>query len=261
MLGFIKNTDTCFEYEEMIEKEIGRDLSLSGKNRFAHPELYLHDNPAQLFVKVGFGEDDREIAEAVEKIITIIDEAADGNEAKIDLYLNAHGGSRTNVQTIGTVMNMLQSRRYKLAGVNAIDFNRDMESGAYKIIDCTEAYLMTDLAVALNAFLQYGRGDMFYTYYRRYKQLRKYEKIPEDKVVKAVNNISNAISLCNADKFLNEIIALKKVIEEYIKNTGKDQKDKYFELIISDIEKSYSGGAVFVRYGSWRKKFAGLRNV
>lgn len=156
---------------------------------------------------------------------------------EIYLYLNAQGGFRTTVQIINSVMNMLKQRQYSLAGVNVVDYYP--ESVTCSINNVTNLYLINDLAAALNAFLEYGRADLFTKYYAKYNEIKNRTNCnyPEKNIISSMTNISNAILLSDADGFIGGIAALKEEIEKY--ETNESNKDPFFELIIKDIKDSY----------------------
>ncbi|MBR6396907.1 MAG: TM1812 family CRISPR-associated protein, partial [Lachnospiraceae bacterium] len=232
MLSFIRNDLSAFRYE----KELGIDIEPFAK--FTFDGLYSEDELRSLFEIVPVINDDFKIAEGIKNVISKIPPLSGNDGSDIDLYLNAQGGSRTIIQIINTVLNMLKSRRYSLSEVNVIDFNGDKTSAGYPILNVTGSYLMNDLAAAMNAFLQYGRGDMFVDYYERYKKERGLSAAPEDSVVSSINGISDAILICNTEDFLKGIEQLKESVKEYdLLETEK--KDPFFELIVNDIKNSY----------------------
>lgn len=232
MLSFIRNDSSSFKYEE----ELG--VNIENFAKFTFEEFYSEEDLSLLFESVSVENNDLKIADAIKDVIAKINEMTKDVDSSIDLYLNAQGGSRTNIQIINTVLNMLKTRKYKLMEVNVINFNGDKVQDSFPILNVTDSYLMNDLAAAMNAFLQYGRGDMFADYYERYKSERGLKTAPEDGVVKSINKISDAILLCNTDDFLKGIEQLKKSVKEYdlLEN---DIKDPFFELIVNDIKNSY----------------------
>ena len=230
MISYIKNDDKAFEAEIML------GVDTEGITRFIHSELY--SDPENLFAPVRVEKDEVEITSSIKEVIHIIDSIPRKENEKIFLYLNAQGGARKNVQIVNTVLNMLQSRKYSLSEVSVIEFNPDRNSSLYRMLDVTGSYLKNDLAAAMNAFLQYGRADMFVDYYNKYKKERKISTAPEDEIVKNINNISDAMLMCDIDGFLDCIGKLKASIKEYERdNSGS--KDSFFEMIVEDIKKSY----------------------
>lgn len=230
MISFIRNDNKAFEYEEKL------GLDMIGISRFEHPEYYADTN--DLFIPVRIEKDELEITSSIRDVIRIIDEIPKKKGDRIFLYLNAQGGARKNIQIVNTVLNMLQSRKYSLAEVSVIEYNLDHNSSRYRMLDVTGSYIKNDLAAAMNAFLQYGRADMFVDYYRKYKKKRGIDQAPEDDIVEKINKISDAMLLCDIDSYLTGITDLKKSISDYEKNTA-DSKDSFFELIVNDIQKSY----------------------
>ena len=128
---------------------------------------YTDEELNGLFLPVEISFDGAAFAENISSIVNAITEQTDEH---IDLYLNAQGGARTSVQIINTVMNMLQSRSVTMKEVSIISFDKSKRENP--LADETDNYLINDLAAALNAFLEYGRGDMFVKYYERYKRKR-----------------------------------------------------------------------------------------
>lgn len=230
MISFIRNDDKAFEYEE----KLGSDMT--GIASFEHSEYYPDTD--DLFVPVRVEKDEVEITSSIRDVIRIIDEIPKKKGDRIFLYLNAQGGARKNIQIVNTVLNMLQSRKYSLAEVSVIDFNLDRNSSRYRMLDVTGSYIKNDLAAAMNAFLQYGRADMFVDYYRKYKKERCIDQAPEDDIVEKINKISDAMLLCDIDRYLTGIMDLKKAISDY-ENDTSGSKDAFFELIVNDIQKSY----------------------
>ena len=230
MISFIRNDGKAFEYEE----KLGSDMT--GISRFEHSEYYTDTN--NLFVPVRVEKDELEITSSIREVIRIIDEIPKKKDERIYLYLNAQGGARKNIQIVNSVLNMLRSRKYWLAEVSVIDFNLDRNSARYRMLDVTGSYIKNDLAAAMNAFLQYGRADMFVDYYRKYKKERGIDKAPEDDIVEKINKISDAMLLCDIDGYLTGITNLKKAISDY-ENDTTGSKDAFFELIVNDIQKSY----------------------
>lgn len=228
--GFIKNDESAFAYET----ELGVDVSDFA--RFTNPQLYT--DIQDLFVDVLIEKDEIEITSTIKKVIDIIDKAPGSKKGSINLYLNAQGGARKNIQIVNTVLNMLQSRKYNLAEVSVIEFNNDRNAVRYKMLDATSLYLKNDLATAMNAFLQYGRADMFNDYYKRYKADRHISNAPEDIIVDSINKISDTILLCDIDGFIDGISELRDCITQYDSLPQRD-KDPFFALIENDIKQSY----------------------
>lgn len=232
MISFIRNDPSSFKYEE----ELG--LNTESFAKFTFEELYSEKDLGELFESVSVENNDLKIADAIKGVIEIINKMAKDVEPSINIYLNAQGGSRKNIQIINTVLNMLKTRKYKLVEVNVIDYNGDKIQDSFPILNVTDSYLMNDLAAAMNAFLQYGRGDMFADYYKRYKKERRLNAAPEGSVVSSINKISDAILLGNTDDFLKGIERLKESVKEY-DLLKSDIKDSFFELIVNDIKNSY----------------------
>ena len=232
LVGFIRNNDDAFAYE----KENGIDVSECSV--FENQELY--DDVDSLFVDVKVEADELNIESTVTGIIGIIDELPKEENERINLYLNVQGGARKNIQIINTVLNMLKNRNYVLAAANAIAFSGDKigESACHNMLNVTSTYLKNDLAAALNAFLKYGRGDMFKEYYERYKKESGITKASEGKIISCINRISDSILLCDAADFINGINSLKAEIINY-ENQSDENKDPFFKLIINDIKDSY----------------------
>ena len=228
--GFIKNDESTFAYET----ELGVDVS--DFVRFTESQLYT--DLEDLFIDVLIEKNEIEITSSIKAVIDIIDKTAGSKKRAINLYLNAQGGARKNIQIVNTVLNMLQSRKYNLAEVSVIEFNNDRNATNYKMLDATSLYLKNDLATAMNAFLQYGRADMFNDYYKRYKADRHISNAPEDIIVDAINNISNTILLCDIDGFINGISELRDSITQY-DSLPQNTKDPFFALIENDIKQSY----------------------
>jgi len=227
--GYIKNDETAFAYEK--ESGCFDEYCIP----FEHPELY--PDADDLFETAHIDRNEIEITGTITKVLEIINGLTENKDEEINVYLNAQGGRRNNIQIVNTVLNMLQSRKYTLAEVSIIEYDND-GSEKKKMLDVTSSYLINDMATAMNAFLQYGRADMFVDYYTRYKEIHNRKKTAEDQVVSRINEISNAILLCNTDGFIRGINDLKKAIEKYDSLTpGK--KDPFFVLIENDIKKSY----------------------
>lgn len=235
IISYIKNDDP-FSLER--ELGIGIENDSEGCVTFKHSELYKGIVPENLFSVVKINADEVDITSSIKEVISIIDEQPGREGEPIRLYLNAQGGARKNVQIVNTVLNMLQSRKYVLSEVSVIEYNDDRDAAHFRMVDATSSYLKNDMATAMNAFLQYGRADMFVEYYDRYKKEHRIETAPEDIVVAAMNNISDAILLSDIDGFIDGIKDLKVAIEKY-EQTPTAEKDPFFELIENDIKKSY----------------------
>lgn len=233
MLSYIMNDDFAFGYE----KQLGIDI-----NAFKHfdfSDLYTAELIETLFDEpVLIKKSELEIDSAIRDVIERINNTVGNKKEKIRLYINAQGGSRVHIQIINTVMNMLKSRDYQLMEVCAADYNNVNPQIGVKLLNVTRSYLITDLAAAMNAFLQYGRGDMFTDYYKRYKKERCLDEAPEDKIIEVINSISEAMLLCDIDGFLESIDDLKAAISEYDMLPAYG-KDPFFEVIKNDITKSY----------------------
>ncbi len=239
MTAFLKGSD--IHENKLFAEAVSKakpDIAITPTG-FCAPEMYNSDELSGLFMPVEISFDGSAFAENISNIVTAITEQTDEH---IDLYFNAQGGLRTNVQIINAVLNMLQSRSVTLKEVSAINFSSKNRENP--LIDETEHYLINDLAAALDAFLEYGRGDMFVKYYERYKRKRlasvgkgKFKGIPEQKIIDRIRDISDSIMLCNIKAFVKNIDLLRKAIDDYEIST--DAKDRFFELIVSDIKESY----------------------
>lgn len=173
------------------------------------------------------------IPDLVEEII-----AKENESDEICLYMDTQGGARTTNLIINAVVDMLRTKNISLEASYATAF--EPQNIINNIDDVSMSNRVFDLVSGMDEFLNYGKATKFEEYYKYYKQKKKYDatkKIPEDKVVNEIGILSETISLCQVNKFYEELKNFKEVIEEY--ESSNEEKDALFKGFASNLRTTY----------------------
>ena len=171
----------------------------------------------ELFVTIRIDESDpaKGIIETVEKLRSI---------GKISLYIDIHGGFRDITIVLESIISLM-----KTEGIPAKEVYTVLFSGADRNrIKIDESHKMFDFVSGINEFLSFGRVDSLENYFKGK------ENTSDKDLIKAIETISSAISLCNMVNFEK---GLKKLKAYYQTNT--ESSDAYLRIFADTIKKDY----------------------
>ena len=157
------------------------------------------------------------IAEIAEYVLKKKKEAGD-----LNLWIDTQGGLRDISLLMNAVFSLLKTSDVVPKGIYSINF----EGGKGTIQKQNVTYQIFDFVSGMNEFIEYGRADQLLTYYKSIK-----EEIPP--VVQTMNDLSEAIMLCNTDEFDRQLIELRKQIRK------ADKSDPLFSVFIEQIKNDY----------------------
>lgn len=152
-------------------------------------------------------------------------------KTKVHLYMDMQGGDRNSVSQMNAIVELLKRQGVSVKGRYANDYKYTNEPRVHTIREVSNEYSTYDLISAMDAFTRYGWGDGLKEFFTEFPENSK-----EDKLIKAINKASSAISKCNADGFDDAV----KTIEELKKHFKKSEKKTQMDVVFQDIEQDYA---------------------
>lgn len=198
---------------------------------------YSDDELNNLFVEIPLS-DMRVLS--YEAIPNIVEEVLKiSGQQGANLFLDMQGGSRVSTFIINAAVNMLQDENIKLERSYATLFNRDNK--VHQLRDESLSNHIFDMVSGMDEFLNYGRAKKFKEYFNYYKEnYKKGDVLAEEAIVQSIEEISDAISICNIDGFYKGLDHLEEHIIAY-KGLKSENKDSIFQAFVDKLEKTYEG--------------------
>ncbi len=262
------------------EKKISNETKLTGQS---FESLYKDINPDDFFTVINLEDEDtdmekdpdgdtiqneyRYIYKAVNDLCTAIkaedykSKEEDGrqtykkdptevDESKITLFVDMQGARRNDTFVINAALNMLEMSGIYVRQSVAIDYDRDNngEGRFNHIVDTTTNDQIFEMVSGLNEFKRTGRGDTLYNLVdtwgsKRPFHLKSFLRAEKD-VIEKIKDISDAISICDVEKFDESLGKFNITYKEYIKNYDENKDaNPLFKTIVDDLYKEYT------RYG------------
>lgn len=192
----------------MIETEDTRNIEDYFKNRL-HTMSNLHKEISVDEYRLT-GLDTATLAD-VDEIINHIKEYVSQND-DVTIYLDLHGGIRTNVEIMNTIFSLLPMERFANDKAPIHIDPDNIYSVVYtpkkpennRIIRAGEGYQLLDLVAGVHEFVEYGRTKSLTAYAERHESLKP--------LVKAMDKISDALAMANNDAFEQGLYDLRKQI-------------------------------------------------
>ncbi|MBP3853126.1 MAG: hypothetical protein J6D18_00995, partial [Erysipelotrichaceae bacterium] len=179
-------------------------------------------------------------------------------EGTVDLYVALNNDNVTDTFVLMNIVDIIKSMpgdRIRLKKV--ITTTNDRDAFVNIIKDDTSDFAITNLVSAIQAFLKYGKVDLFLDYWKN----TGLENPLVDSVIYAMRRIDTGISLCNVQEIEDGIVQLRQLMNEDF-NGKNDYNTRLFELIAEEIRQDYGplleGDKVeFIELVKWsyRKKF------
>ena len=179
-----------------------------------------------------------------------------GENEKVNLFIDMQGGVRASTFIVNAVINMLEEEDIVLEKAYATNYTpRDI---LHPIRNEILAHRIFDLVSGMDEFIQYGKAEKFKEYFDNYikvqnkqsviasETVENKDKSKEEEIVISITRISDAISVCDIDKFYRELQVLEKLLKpllDDIKN-AKDNSDptlweKVDPVFATVVEKIY----------------------
>ena len=192
----------------MIETEDTRNIEDYFKNRL-HAMSNLHKEITVDEYRLT-GLDTATMAD-VDEIINHIKEYVSQND-DVTIYLDLHGGIRTNVEIMNTIFSLLPMERFANDKAPIHIDPDNIYSVVYtpnkpennRIIRAGEGYQLLDLVAGVHEFVEYGKTKSLTAYAERHESLKP--------LVKAMDKISDALAMANNDAFEQGLHDLRKQI-------------------------------------------------
>lgn len=149
----------------------------------------------------------------------------------IDLYLDMQGGDRNTTAQMNAIVSLLEDQGVKTEARYAISYDRN--NIEHPINEVSEKYSAYQLIGAMQSFKRYGRGQSLIDYFEMKKTSRD-----NDEVLCAIKNASDAIRLCDMDKFDNAVSQIEQ-IKKKRECREKEEKQTELDIVFEDIQKDY----------------------
>jgi hypothetical protein len=174
------------------------------------------------------GKEDEDIKNLREAIIEIGED--------INVYMDMQGGARTFASMMNGIVTLLENK--KVTFKNKISIAFDGKKIAHEIIDETKSYRIYDLISAMKSFINYGKAELLVGFFA--DGLNR----SEDRILKIIQNISDAIQICDPGRFDESILLLRKALVENKIDVEDEEipveiENNYFDFVLGDIKKEY----------------------
>lgn len=166
---------------------------------------------------------------SLEEFMDIIRAIKGEDQKTINLYIDMQGGSRSAAQQINAILELLKDQNVNIKSKYAIPkFNAGKVSVIREVSDQYRAY---DLVSAMIEFKSYGRGAGLEEYFSAEKDENTRE------VIRLINQISGAISLCNMDAFETALQDMEQLRQSV--DSGRIQLNSEIRIVFEDIIDNY----------------------
>lgn len=217
--------------EKEIEVEEVDDLSNSGTSwklkkgsavDFFKEQISKEDEHVQFKV---FTSNANNLTESMQEVVGFIRKIKVCN-ANFKLYLDMHGGLRQTQLSVDAVINLLAMENIHIEDAYSIAGVQDKEK-ASPIINVTKDMRIFDFVSGMNEFINYGRSKGLETFFGE-----------QNKIVNDIRNISNAIQICDIDKFIQSLDKMKENMKDCVQDKN-DDKQKLLEIFIENMKADY----------------------
>lgn len=174
------------------------------------------------------------IFDAVPKVCDNI--IGSSSPSDVTVYVDTQGGRRNEAFVMNCVLNMLKLRGVKIGEYFAIDYEPSKHE--HPIQNVTLNNIMLDLVSAMNLFIETGRADELSKYYKKYKEIKGVNSIPENNIIEQIKKMSKSLSICNIGGFRSDLKSLKEKFDEY-EQVDRARKDPIFMHLFDDFKNEY----------------------
>lgn len=151
-------------------------------------------------------------------------------DKQINLYIESNGGIRDFMLIVVAIIQSINKEIASIKEVIGVNFN--ISEPKYPICNKTNAYRVYDLYSGIDEFVNYGRSNKIEFYFKD-TPLNKEEK----NVLRSIDLMSNAFTLCRPIEMLNAIQNLNKAIKQY---KPLDNHSDIFNLLVNRINSEYN---------------------
>ena len=254
---FLEGNDVInFQIEDIEEfypkaPEGGKECKFERKQMVPLEENRYHDGLIQ-FVdteRIYYGQKIENIRGIVEAIYK------DKKEAdELNIFIDMQGGARTWGFVRNAVVSILSNEkdaRVSIEEIIATDFDSSEKLEMGKLVSEKKRYQITDLVAAMNSFVRYGKSDLLLKYCKE-RGVDTKNRVPSNAdlidLLKSIERIDDAISLCNTNELVLAIKCLRDSFDKIEKNKTKgivvNSKDEGFirtilEVLVDGIRRDY----------------------
>ena len=143
----------------------------------------------------------------------------------LHVWIDTQGGMRDISLLMNAVVSLLKTSAISIEDIYSINFT----DGIGKIMKQNDTYRIFEFVSGMNEFIEYGRTDQLIKYYENIEQ-----KEPP-KIINVMQNLSNAIMVCDTEAFDEELDKLR----NEIKNYDGSENDVLFSIFIEQIRVDY----------------------
>lgn len=171
-----------------------------------------------------------------EKTIYNLFSELEKNEGDVNVYMDIHGGFRDNQMVLTGIMSLLKNdERLHLKNVYSLYYSNNVGT----IVDSTSKLDIFDFTSGMSEFVKYGSVSAFETFNKN-----KNNTPAEKDFIDLLNNISDAISLCNMNAFDDALVKLNEK-KDYFE---AELKDTYYGMFLSRLLDQYKVKSNGVQY-------------
>ena len=144
---------------------------------------------------------------------------------ELHVWIDTQGGMRDISLLMNAVVSLLKTSAITIEDIYSINFT----DGIGKIMKQNDTYRIFEFVSGMNEFIEYGRADQLVTYYQNIEQ----KEPPE--IIHAMQKLSNAIMVCDTEKFDAQLETLRREIKQY-EGSGNDV---LFSVFMEQIQMDY----------------------
>lgn len=153
----------------------------------------------------------------------LLDKKKDNKDLRV--WIDTQGGMRDISLLMNAVVSLLKTSAITIEDIYSINFT----DGIGKIMKQNDTYRIFDFVSGMNEFIEYGRADQLVKYYQNIEQ-----KEPP-KIIHVMQQLSNAIMVCDTEAFDVQLETLRREINHY----KGSENDVLFSVFMEQIRVDY----------------------
>lgn len=234
-----KATESVAQFPIRVVDSNGKVIKEMNTSPDAYMEEYLKGLDKDIDIKrYCLSESNKATQKDIDHIIGIIKEYAKDNSYNIRIFVDMHGGFRTNVEMMSIIFSLLPLELAKPSEdgyahepiqINADDiYSVTFGGGNNEIIPAGDGYRLLDLVSGIHEFVQYGRVDSLNRYVKNDGNMEYY--------VTAMRDMADGISMGNIQLFEQGLEGFRSGLEG-LESISTDTTTLLVELLKQEYDK------------------------
>ncbi len=163
-------------------------------------------------------------------------EVDDGSPDSTELYIciqDDHGADMFSLLNAMNLIKVMPKAQIRVCRIIAEKLSEG--TPVRELCDKYEDYGISELLAGTGAFLSYGKTDILVEYWKR----AKLNNTTVERILYAMRNIDNGISLCDIADIERGVKTLRSVIKNDLPIQGETKTEQYFQIAMESIRDDY----------------------